>query len=169
LEEAYDHNSALHVSIPRQDGIKLKSVSLSWVLCVHDDELAAESIKYLRKIKTSDNEVLCLFTRYARLADIMLARRRGFLFHRWDGSYTDCKATVQSTILTPWAGILYSGEKIEGDLESLIGFLEVQPEEVCEVLVPCGNGSYQPRFIRPQPLTVKPEKRIFKKVIICQG
>ncbi|HWP93463.1 MAG TPA: glycosyltransferase family 4 protein [Thermodesulfobacteriota bacterium] len=169
LEETYVHNNKPYVSIQQKNGRKLKSISLSWVLCVHDDELAAESIKYLRKIKTSDNEVLCLFTRYARLADIMLARRSGFLFHRWDGSYTDCKATVQSTILTPWAGILYSGEKIEGDLESLIGFLEIQPEEVCEVLVPCGNGSNQPRFIRSQPPTVNTEKRIFKKVIICQG
>jgi glycosyltransferase involved in cell wall biosynthesis len=169
MEETYDHSRKPYVSIPQKNGRKLKSIPLSWVLCVPDDMSIAESAEYLRKKKTSDNDILCLFTGYARFKDIMLARKNGFLFHRWDGSYTNCKATIQSTILTTWAGILYAGEKIEGDLESLIGFLEVQPEEVCEILVPCGNDSNQPRFIRSQPLTVNPEKLIFKKVIIRQG
>jgi glycosyltransferase involved in cell wall biosynthesis len=147
--------------------LKPLSNSLSWVLCVPDDISIAESLPHLRKKKTPNNDILCLFTRYARFKDIMLARKNGFLFHRWDGSISNCNAIVRSVILNPWVGILYPGEKIEGQLTNLVAFLEAQPKEVCEVLVPCSSGINEPRFIRSQPLTANPEHRIFKEITVC--
>ncbi len=73
---------------------------------------------------------------------------------------------VQAIILNPWVGILYPGEKIEGQLENLVAFLEAQPKEVCEVLVPCDSGINEPRFIRSQPSTANPEQRIFKGITV---
>jgi hypothetical protein len=167
LEKTHAPGLKRSIRISKWNDSKPQSVSLSWVLCVPDDMPIAQTVRYLRKRKTANNEVLCLFTRYARFEDVMLARKSGFLFHRWDGSYPNCKATIQSVILTPWVGILYPGEKIEGQLESLIAFLEAQPREVCEVLVACHNGSKEPRFIRSQAPTANPEKRIFKEINIC--
>ena len=140
---------------------------LSWVLCVPDDAPIARILRYLRQQKTAHHDILCLFTRYARVKDILRARKNGFLFHRWDGSATNYKAIIHSIMLTPWAGIVYPEEKITGQLESLLAFLVAQPEEVCEVLVQCRNGTYEPRFIRSQIRIANPEQRVFQEVIIC--
>lgn len=167
IEETYLNSQKRSTDNSVGKRLKPPSNFLSWVLCVPDDMSIAESVPHLRNKKTPNNDILCLFTRYARFKDIMLARKNGFLFHRWDGSYSNCKAIVRGVILNPWVGILYPGEKIEGQLNNLIAFLEGQPKEVCEVLAPCTSGINEPRFIRSQPLTANPEQRIFKEITVC--
>ncbi len=166
IKETYSNRQKQSTDNSARKQLKPLSNSISWILCVPDDMSITGSIPHLRKKKTPDNDILCLFTRYARFKDIMLARKNGFLFHRWDGSYSNCKVIVQAIILNPWVGILYPGEKIEGQLENLVAFLEAQPKEVCEVLVPCDSGINEPRFIRSQPSTANPEQRIFKGITV---
>lgn len=143
-----------------------KSSSVSWVLCVPDDTTIKNSIDFLNKMKAKGNEILCLFTRYSRFKDIMLARKNGFLYHRWDGSFSNCKAVIQNILLTPWAVILYPGEKINGKPEDLVDFLNLQAKSVCEIKVHIPNGSYEVRFIRTQPSTENPELIICRDITI---
>ncbi|MGH7902404.1 MAG: glycosyltransferase family 4 protein [Thermodesulfobacteriota bacterium] len=166
IETTYNQSIKQRSRIPENSNGKQKNTPLSWVLCVLDDISVSKSIKYLRSIKAADSDVLCLFTRYSHFEDVMLARKNGFLFHQWDGTYTNCQANIKSIILTPWVGILYPDEEIEGQLQNLIKFLEAQPKEVYEVLVQCNNGNYEPRFIRSTKLTATPEKVIFKDIRI---
>ena len=166
IETTYNQTIKQRSRIPENSNGKQENTPLSWVLCVLDDISVSKSIKYLRSIKAADSDVLCLFTRYSRFEDVMLARKNGFLFHQWDGTYTNCQANIKSIILTPWVGILYPDEEIVGEIQDLIGFLEAQPEEVCEVFVQCNNGNNEPRFIRSTKLTANPEKVIFKDIRI---
>lgn len=79
---------------------------------------------------------------------------------------SNCKAIIQSIILTPWVGILYPNEKIDGQLKSLAAFLAAQPKEVCEVLILSPNGTDEPRFIRSQPASTNFKKQIFTEITI---
>ncbi|UCC38672.1 MAG: glycosyltransferase family 4 protein [Candidatus Aminicenantes bacterium] len=129
--------------------------SLSWILCVQDDESPKKSLKYIKKVKSPGEEVLCLFTRYVNMNDVLKARKAGFLFYRWDGSFENCKIVARSTLAAEWAIVLNPGETIKGKLESLRSFLGEQPKDVTEVSVPLVAGKYQVRIIRPDPLLGK--------------
>lgn len=139
---------------------------VSWVLRVPDDVPLAASVAHLRARKSANNDVLCLFTRYARVQDILLARRNGFLFHRWDGTDKDCRAVIRAVIPNPWAGLLQPGERLDGDPETLGDFLASQPDEVCEVRVPCDSGHHEPRFVRARPRGTATRTREFAGVRI---
>ena len=165
IEKTYEHKKRIP-KIPDSYIEKNKNSSVSWVLCIPDDTTIKNSINFLNKKKAEGNEILCLFTRYSRFKDIMLARKNGFLYHRWDGSYSNCKAVIQNILLTPWVGILYPGEKINSKPEDLINFLVFQPKSVCEVKVRIPNGNYEVRFIRTQPSTEKPEQIICRDINI---
>jgi len=167
LEETHARRHKNYISLSKTNETKPNQIPFSLVLCVPDDMPATKSIRYLQKTKFEDAEILCLFTRYARFRDIIFARKSGFLFHRWDGSYANCRATIQSIVLTPWASILYPGERIEGDLEDIVAFLNSQPREISEVIVKCLNGIYEPRFVRSKPLRSSIERGIFNKISIC--
>ena len=96
----------------------------------------------------------------------MRARKNGFLFYRWDGAYVTCKTIIQRVVISPWVGILYPDEEVEGELERFVCFLQAQPAEVAEVVVQCRNGDHQPRFLRTQPLTTRQEQRSFQEITI---
>ena len=166
IEHTYSNSQRPSTDGSARRRLEPLSNCLSWVLCVPDDISITESVPHLRKKKTPNNDILCLFTRYARSKNVMLARKNGFLFHMWDGSNSNCRAIVRRIILNPWVGILYPGEKIEGQLKSLITFLQAQPKEVCEVLVPCNSGINESRFIRSQPLAANSEQRIYKEITV---
>jgi glycosyltransferase involved in cell wall biosynthesis len=166
IEKTYKSHKEKSKTILESEELKKKPTTLSWVLCVPDDMPISSAIKYLKYIKNVNTEVLCLFTRYARFEDIIRARQNGFLFHRWDGTQSNCKAIIQRVILTPWVGILYPNEKIVGSLERLFRFLETQPKEVYEILVLCPDSANESRFSRSRPVTSKPENRIFHEISI---
>lgn len=166
IEKTHELSEKKPETFKKSKKLKTQATELSWVLCVRDDTPAKPAIEHLREIKHPDDEVLCLFTRYARYGDIIQARKYGYLIHRWDGSYVNLKATVRSVILTAWLGVLYPNEKMEGKINSLIHFLKTLPIEVSEVQVLCRNKTFEPRFIRPNQTHPHHERREFHEVII---
>jgi glycosyltransferase involved in cell wall biosynthesis len=85
---------------------------LTMILCVMDDEPATESLDYLARLDRSTHRMLCLFTRYARIEDVMRARRHGFAYYRWDGTLDNALIIARSIVGRTQAGVLYVGEKI---------------------------------------------------------
>jgi hypothetical protein len=85
---------------------------LTMILCVMDDEPATESLDYLARLHRSTHRMLCLFTRYARIEDVMRARRHGFAYYRWDGTLDNALIIARSIVGRTQAGVLYVGEKI---------------------------------------------------------
>ncbi|HEX6573771.1 MAG TPA: glycosyltransferase [Gemmatimonadaceae bacterium] len=110
-------------------------VELTIILSVMDDESAKKSLDYLAKIRTPAIRVLCLFTRYARIDDVLHARKLGFAYYRWNGTLDNALVIARSIVGRSWAAVVENGEKIEGDLTSLIAFLNAQPATVSSVTV----------------------------------
>jgi glycosyltransferase involved in cell wall biosynthesis len=121
-------------------------VDLTLVLCVMDDESAARSLDYLAKLRTESTRVLCLFTRYARIDDVLRARKHGFAYYRWNGTLDNALVIARSIVGRTWAGLLENGERLSGDLSSMTAFLNSQPPDVTTVTV---NG--KPRFFHLRP------------------
>lgn len=67
------------------------------VLCVMDDEPAQASLDYLEATR-GQSRVLCLFTRYARIDDVMRARKHGFAYYRWDGTMDNALVIARSIV-----------------------------------------------------------------------
>jgi glycosyltransferase involved in cell wall biosynthesis len=82
------------------------------ILCVMDDESAKESLDYLATLDRSAHRMLCLFTRYARIDDVMRARQHGFAYYRWDGTLDNALIIARSIVGRTQAGVLHVGEKI---------------------------------------------------------
>ena len=82
------------------------------ILCVMDDESAKESLDYLATLSHSKYRTLCLFTRYARIDDVMRARKHGFAYYRWNGTVDNALTIARSIVGQTQAGILYTGEKV---------------------------------------------------------
>ena len=127
---------------PQQSDSSKAPPAVSWVLCVLDTTPVKKTLRYLKE-KQRSATILCLFTRYSRVKDILRARKHGYLFYRWDGSPKNCEVIATSLLGRGWKGILYPGEKIEGDEERLASFLASQPDSVTRVSIPCGvpNGA----------------------------
>jgi glycosyltransferase involved in cell wall biosynthesis len=125
---------------------------LTLVLCVLDDAAAARTLNYLGTLATSNVRVLCLFTRYARVADVMRARKNGFVYYRWDGTLANAKVIARSIVGRSWIFIVNPGERLTGRLDALASFLLSQPGGIDEVVVPASDGSTQSRafHVRPQ-------------------
>jgi hypothetical protein len=90
--------------------------------------------------------VLCLFTRYARIDDVLRARKHGFAYYRWNGTLDNALVIARSIVGRTWAGLLENGERLSGDLSSMTAFLNSQPPDVTTVTV---NG--KPRFFHLRP------------------
>src|SRR4029078_3391924 len=71
------------------------------VLCVMDDESAAEALDYLNRTRTKSSRVLCLFTLDALIKDVMRARKYGFAYYRWDGTRDNALAIGRSIVSGP--------------------------------------------------------------------
>ena len=71
---------------------------LTLVLCVMDDESAQASLDYLKETRGESTRVLCLFTRYARIDDVMRARKHGFAYYRWDGTLDNALVIARSIV-----------------------------------------------------------------------
>ena len=125
---------------------------LTLVLCVLDDAAAARTLNYLATLATSNVRVLCLFTRYARVDDVMRARKNGFVYYRWDGTPANAKVIARSIVGRSWIFIVNPGERLTGRLDALASFLLSQPDGIDEVVVPASDGSTQSRafHVRPQ-------------------
>jgi glycosyltransferase involved in cell wall biosynthesis len=123
-----------------------RSADLTFVLCILDDEDARKSLDYLSRIRTKSIRVLCLFTRYARIDDVLRARRYGFAYYRWNGTLDNALVIARSIVGRNWAGILENGERLDGDLNTLISFLHEQPDTVSSVTI-----SGVPRFVHLRP------------------
>ncbi|MGK2962272.1 MAG: glycosyltransferase family 4 protein [Gemmatimonadaceae bacterium] len=125
---------------------------LTLVLCVLDDAAAARTLDYLSTLATPNVHVLCLFTRYARVDDVMRARQNGFVYYRWDGTLANAKVIARSIVGRSWIFIVSPGERLIGRLDALTSFLRSQPAGIDEVVVPATDGSTQSRafHVRPQ-------------------
>ena len=123
--------------------------TLSWTLCCTDDAAIAGAVRDLEKLDHEGNDILCLFTRYSRSADVLRARKCGFLFYAWDGTLANCRSIADRIILTPWVGVLHSDEKLEGNVDELVRFLGSLPPAVSEVTVLCPGDTHEARFFRP--------------------
>jgi hypothetical protein len=123
---------------------------LTLILCVIDDESAKDSLDYLSGISKLGHRVLCLFTRYARIDDVMRARRHGFAYYRWNGTTDNALVIARSIVGRSWAGVLNTGEKLSGDSKALTAFLYAQPANVTQVTL---EGDAEPRFFHLRPDT----------------
>lgn len=125
---------------------------LTLVLCVLDDADAARTMNYLSTLVTPNVRVLCLFTRYARVGDVMKARKNGFVYYRWDGTLANAKVIARSIVGRSWIFVVNPGERLIGRLDALTGFLLSQPAGIDEVAVPVTGGSTESRafHVRPQ-------------------
>jgi glycosyltransferase involved in cell wall biosynthesis len=128
---------------------------LTLVLCVTDDESARSTLKHLAAIDTSGIRVMCLFTRYARIKDVLQARRQGFINYRWDGTTTNAKSICRSVLGPGWLLLLKPGERLRGDLSKLLQKLDGLPGDVGELTVQCAGGS-EPRIVHTRDAN-KPE------------
>ena len=120
---------------------------LTIVLCVMDDESAARSLDYLARLRTKPVRVLCLFTRYARIDDVLRARKYGFAYYRWNGTLDNALVIARSIVGRTWVGVLANGEKLSGDLSSVISFLDSQPPAVTSVTI---DGKSRFFHLRPE-------------------
>jgi hypothetical protein len=121
-------------------------------LAVMDDEPAGDSLDYLRSVTRGRPEtaVLALFTRYAQLRDVVRARRHGFVTYRWNGTAENLSTTARSIFGEAWVLILNPGEKIHGEIASLVDFLDSLPADIDEVTLPVENGG-SARLIHVRP------------------
>lgn len=124
---------------------------LTIILCVMDDESAKSSLDSLATLSKRGHRVLCLFTRYARIRDVMRARRHGFAYYRWNGTLDNALVIARSIVGDTWAGVLHTGEKLAGDTRAMSSFLHAQPESVRQVTI---TGDDKPRFFRLHPDTL---------------
>jgi glycosyltransferase involved in cell wall biosynthesis len=129
-------------------------VGLTLVLCVMDDESATKSIDYLSHIHPGSLRVLCLFTRYARIEDVMRARKCGFAYYRWNGTLDNALVIARSIVGRSWAGILENGERLKGDLTALVSFLDAQPAAVSAVSIDGSRRFFHLRAENESGLTV---------------
>jgi hypothetical protein len=113
-----------------------------------DDEPGAGALRHLKQAKAHGARVLCLFTRYARVRDVVRARRAGFLFYRWDGTGGNARSIARSVLGPGWIGLLHPRERLAGDVEALDAFLASQPETVGRVSVECDTTGLDTRFLR---------------------
>jgi glycosyltransferase involved in cell wall biosynthesis len=125
---------------------------LTLVLTILDDADARRSLDYLNTLASRHIRVLCLFTRYARLDDVMRARKYGFVYYRWDGTLENCKVIARSIVGRSWILVLDIDETISGKLDEALKFLESQPSDIAEVGVRNEAGAEESRFfhVRPQ-------------------
>jgi hypothetical protein len=152
-------------SVPAHSAAVSQEVTL--VLCVHDDIKIRKSLQYLREMACNGFRVLCLFTRYARLQDVIRARDYGFVNYRWDGTLENGKLIARSIYGRHWIVILNPGEKIVGDSTTLLNFLESQPPEIAEVSVSCVDNRMEPRLFHVRPPGEVVRQTQCTEVFIC--
>ena len=125
----------------------LASVDLTLVLCLMDDESAAWSLDYLARLRGKSIRVLCLFTRYARIDDVLRARKHGFAYYRWNGTLDNALVIARSIVGRAWVGVLENGERLSGDLSSVTAFLNAQAPTVTTVTI---DGESRFFHLRPE-------------------
>jgi glycosyltransferase involved in cell wall biosynthesis len=144
----------------------LDSPTLTLVLCVLDDANARKSLDYLRSMAGDRIRVLCLFTRYARLDDVMRARGYGFVYYRWDGTLENAKVIARSIVGRSWIAVLKPGEKLSGALPAAIDFLEAQAPDIAEVSVALQSGMRESRLFHLRPQGEPSEKTEYSGLVI---
>jgi len=139
---------------------------LTIVLCVLDDERAVPSLKILRTMQGAGVRAMCLFTRYARVRDVLRARRHGFLNYRWDGTVDNARSICRSVLGRHWFVLLYNGEKLEGDLANLRAALAALPPEVGELTVSCTGSGREPRIFHARDRHEPSEQAHYEEIEI---
>lgn len=128
-------------------GTRVERTRLTVVLCVMDDESARSALKHLSAISDPGIRVMCLFTRYARIKDVLRSRRHGFINYRWDGTTINAKSICRSVLGPGWLLLLKPGERIGGKLSELLQSLDGLPADVSEMTVQCAGGEREPRIL----------------------
>ncbi len=146
----------------------LASAKLTLVLCVMDDESARSTLKHLAAIGDVGIRVMCLFTRYARIKDVLQSRRHGFINYRWDGTTANAISICRSVLGPGWLLLLKPGERLRGDLSKLHQALGTIPPEVSEMTVQCAGGAHEPRIVHTRSTHDSNETREADKVAHCQ-
>jgi glycosyltransferase involved in cell wall biosynthesis len=126
---------------------RLTPIRLTVVLCVTDDESARDTLKHLSASGDPAIRVMCLFTRYARIKDVLQARRHGFINYRWDGTTANAKSICRSVLGPGWLLLLKPGERLEGDVSKLHQALDGLPPDVDEMTLQCAGGTREPRIV----------------------
>ncbi len=140
-----------HAGYSPRASVPLATRKLTIVLCVLDDADARQSLDYLKSLSGETIRILCLFTRYARVIDVLLARRYGFVYYRWDGTIENCRVIARSIVGRSWIAVLEPDEKFNGDLSHLISYLDDLPPAVAEVSLDTRTGKELRVFhVRPQ-------------------
>ena len=148
IKKTYEDSRKSHAkSFARPSAVSVKP-GLSWILCVLDTTPVKRSLGYLKEKKKNSDNILCLYTRYASVKDILRARNHRYLFYNWDGSRKNCESVATSLLGKGWKGIIYPGEETEGDEQRLASFLASLPDAVTRVSVICSNGKEESRFFR---------------------
>ena len=140
---------------------------LTVVLRVLDDADAGDSLDYLKTLRGV--RVLCLFTRYARIRDVTRARKYGFVYYRWDGTVENAKIIARSIMGRSWIALIDTGERITGDLTSLIGFLDAQSRDVTDVAIAGPDGSDETRIFHVRPQGESSGKTRYSGVSVCRS
>ena len=125
--------------------------TLTVALCVTDDTDARRSLNDLRHMLGNRIQVLCLFTRYARIRDVTLARSHGFINYRWDGTLKNCLSISRAIFGPNWVLVLHNGEQVSGDLQSVPGYIEALPQDVSELSIEVGPGQKESRLFLASP------------------
>jgi glycosyltransferase involved in cell wall biosynthesis len=166
IEETYiDFRKSPRKNYLQPDYVSIEP-KLSWILCVLDSTSIKSSLRYLRGKKKSSSYILCLFTRYAFVKDILRVRKHKYLFYSWDGSQKNCEAIATSLLGRGWKGIIYPGEKTQGNEEQLATFLTSLPDSVTRVSVTCRNGKEESRFFRYELPNVTPKSLFYTEFCI---
>ena len=145
-------DSGTNLPLARSEGLmgeraSLASAKLTLVLCVMDDESARSTLKHLAAIGDFGSRVMCLFTRYARIKDVLQSRHHGFITYRWDGTTANAISICRSVLGPGWLLLLKPGERLRGDLSKLHQALGTIPPEVSEMTVQCAGGAHEPRIV----------------------
>jgi glycosyltransferase involved in cell wall biosynthesis len=151
IEQTHADFHAKFPGQPSRTGALEDRQKITLALCIHDDQNVRKSLDYLRGMSASGFQVLCLFTRYARLRDVMRARDYGFVNYRWDGTLENCKVIARSLFGRHWIIVLNPNEKMVGDTTTLLNFLNSQPPEIAEVSVSCADDRPEPRIFHVRP------------------
>ncbi len=129
----------------------LVAQKLTIVLCALDDADARRSLDYLKSLAGDGIGVLCLFTRYARVKDVLRARDHGFVYYRWDGTIENCKTIARSIVGRSWIAVIEPTERFSGELNHMIAYLDSLPSGIAEVSLETRNGrEFRVFHVRPQ-------------------
>ncbi len=113
---------------------------VTWMIGVIDETSLDPALSALAGEIEEGVEAICLFTRYGEIRDALKAKKKGLLLYRWDTTPENFRTLAVQLVKSPWVGLVYADEAINGDLASLRSFLAEQPGDVTEVKMKTKSG-----------------------------